>query len=619
MCGIAGIINKKDQTVPESLIRKMTDLVAHRGPDDHGYFFSENLALGHRRLSIIDLSAYGHQPMTYGDYTIIFNGEIYNYIEIRDELLKLGYTFNSQSDTEVILAAYSCWGLNCMNRFNGMWAFLLYDKPRHQLICCRDRFGVKPLCFSVAGNFFMIGSEAKQFTSSEEFQPTLNQECAYQFLSYGLLNYSNHTFFNEVNEVPAGHYLIYDLGKHSYSITKWYDLEKIQQLTSVHAEEAQERFRELFYDSVRLRLRSDVRVGACLSGGVDSSSIATVIHKQLPAGHPFYTISSCYPGTSYDEQSYIDEVIRKTGFTSIKIYPDLQEIQEEGLLKKLIWHQDQPLPSMSHFSEYKVFEAARQQNLIVMLDGQGSDEYLAGYGEFFSHFQYQLFGNGQYWKWLQEVRHRAKLRQQSLRWVIGGALRFNRKHEKVMKFGEPLLNLPNIPATGTHLSAAADNGVSLKPVGNMFSLSKQQILTSSIPYQLHSEDRNSMMHSIESRVPFLDYRLVEFGLSLPDNLKINKGVTKYILREALKKDLPPMIYSRHSKLGFPAPENEWMLTEHSWFAKQLQKASNEFPLAFHKQMAASFESDLQDKKQLSPYFRAISLYQWLKVFDVAVK
>ncbi len=610
MCGIVAIINKNDQSVPDAFIRKMTSLVTHRGPDDEGFYHHKNLAFGHRRLSIIDLSPLGHQPMFYQGNVIVYNGEIYNYIEIREELIKLGYAFATQSDTEVILAAYDCWGVNCLNHFNGMWSFVLYDIKKNSLFCSRDRFGVKPLCYTDAGGYFMIGSEIKQFTANSSFSPRLNYNTAANFLLSGSLNYSEHTFFESVKEIPGGHYGIYDLHQHNFSVYKWYHLDKVTQLNSISEKEAAEKMKELFFDSIRLRLRSDVKVGTCLSGGIDSSSIAMGVQTQLPPGHLFYTVSSCYPGTIYDEQEYIDAVITKTGFEAIKIYPDLQEVQKEGMMEKLIWHQDQPLPSMSHFSEYKVFEAARLNKLIVMLDGQGSDEYLAGYGEFYTHFQYQLFKQGNYIKWINEVRMRAKLRKQSLRWVLGNAIRFNRNNEK---------NKENPFQENEFLFSEKFSQTDIKntPVSHsVFELSKDQILRSSIPYQLHSEDRNSMMHSIESRVPFLDYRLVEFGLSLPDEMKIKNGVTKHILRKALQKELPESIYARHSKLGFPAPENEWMKTQHPWFINQLQNASKEYPAVFGKTIAERFSQDIHSNKFLSPYFRTLSLYTWMKVFNV---
>ncbi len=612
MCGIAAIVNKQNNPVPESLIQQMTRLVNHRGPDDEGFYHYRNIALGHRRLSIIDLSPSGHQPMFYQENVIVYNGEIYNYIEIKEELIKLGYAFATKSDTEVILAAYDCWGVNCLHHFNGMWAFVLYDTKKNSLFCSRDRFGVKPLCYTDAGGYFMIGSEVKQFTANNSFSPRLNGNTAANFLLSGSLNYSEHTFFETVKEIPGGHYGIYDLHQHNFSVYKWYHLDKVTQLNSITEKEAADKMKELFNDSIRLRLRSDVKVGTCLSGGIDSSSIATVVQKQLPPGHVFYTVSSCYPGTAYDEQEYIDAVIRKTGFEAIKIYPDLHEVQNEGMMEKLIWHQDQPLPSMSHFSEYKVFEAARLNKLIVMLDGQGSDEYLAGYGEFFTHFQYQLYQKGNYLKWFNEVRMRAKLRKQSLRWVLGGAMRFNRTHGKSNEI--PIQE--NQFLLSEKLFGAEIKG---NPVAkSVFELSRDQILRSSIPYQLHSEDRNSMMHSVESRVPFLDYRLVEFGLSLPDELKIKNGITKHILRKALQHELPPSIYARHGKLGFPAPESEWMKTQQTWFFNQLKNAGKEYPSVFGKTIADRFSQEVNSNKFLSPYFRTLSLYIWMKVFNVNV-
>jgi len=382
MCGIAGIVNQDGSPVLEEEIKAMTRLIAHRGPDHEGFYFGKDFALGHRRLCIIDLSDLSNQPMKYvgqhGEYVIVYNGEIYNYIEIRDELIAAGYRFSTQSDTEVILAGYDKWGLDCVNRFNGIWAFAIYDQRKNLIFLSRDRFGVKPLYYTKIGNKFCFGSEIKQFTVVKGWRARMNHRRVYDYLVFGVMDHTSETMFEGVYQLRGGEYLLYDLTTNRFTVQRWYDikLEKID----ISYEEAQKKFRELVFDSVGLQLRSDVKVGSCLSGGLDSSTLVSVMKRLLATNGNIETVSFCSEVEKYNEEKYVDEVVKHTNAVSHKVSPKFEdffaELNSNGSneIESLVWHQDEPSGSTSSFAQYSVFKEVRKNGIIVMLDGQGADE-----------------------------------------------------------------------------------------------------------------------------------------------------------------------------------------------------------------------------------------------------
>ena len=518
MCGISCIVSQNNSPIDCQSISAMNDAILHRGPDGVGYFFGSNFAFGHRRLAILDLSPAGHQPMEYlGRYVICFNGEVYNYLELHEELKKAGFVFHSMCDTEVILAAYAKWGEDCVSHFNGMWAFTLFDKTRNVLFCSRDRFGVKPFYYSLVGNNFACASEIKQFTALDGWKASLNQPRAHDFLVYGIFDHTEETLFDGVFQLRGGHNLVYDLNGHDFEIKRWYDLEKKSSLLQqIDFPAAVVMFRGLLEDSVRLRLRSDVKVGSCLSGGLDSSSIVCIANDLLRrqnAHEKQETISSCFSNKLYDEQQYIDEVIKKTEAVSHRVYPQFEELPR--VLDRLIWHQDEPFGSTSMFAQWNVFECARENGLIVMLDGQGADEELAGYHSFYRPFFQHLWHTLQWKKLAHEIYSCKRLHKSSLSQSIKDLaytvlplnalcfLKNGARKKSVSKYFSFLPDALTVQCLEKHTSL------------NRFSCS--QLLNTNLPMLLHYEDRNSMAHSIESRVPFLDYRLVEFALSLKDD------------------------------------------------------------------------------------------------------
>jgi asparagine synthase (glutamine-hydrolysing) len=616
MCGISIVINTKGNSIDDKLIRLVNDRVSHRGPDDEGFYFENNFAFGHRRLSIIDLSKAGHQPMIRGSFCITYNGEIYNYIELRQQLKVLGYEFVSESDTEVILAAYQQWGIESFKKFNGMWAFAIYDATKNEILFCRDHFGIKPLYYTSTGSFFLAGSEIKQFTVVNEFTPLLNKAVAANFLVHGLLNYSEQTFFDGVNELRPGHFLRYNLTTHKHEITRWYNLADESVPTRPTYSEAVKNFSNLFRDSVRIRMRSDVRVGSCLSGGLDSSSIVSVVHSEELANKDFATITSCYNDKRYDEQIFSDAVSRQTGFRTVKVFPDLNNLFDAGDLDKMIYHQDQPFSGASHYSEFKVFQSARTEKIIVMQDGQGSDEFLCGYGEFYLAYVKELLLA---FKWIkiaslikEKSFYRGTSQLQEIRLLLRSAI-----EPLLLPIIKRVLNKREYPWLSAKWSTIVNSALVNFNGGNIRELSLKEIQHSSIPYQLHSEDRNSMLFSVESRLPFLDHRLVEYCISLPSEYKIRNSFTKAVLRDAIK-ELPESIKYRRDKMGFAAPDLRWMKENKERIRQDLESAVISTGI-FSGELLNRFDRFVNGELEYEAiYFRAMTLNRFCKLFNIEI-
>ncbi|MBS1596770.1 MAG: asparagine synthase (glutamine-hydrolyzing) [Bacteroidetes bacterium] len=614
MCGISLIINKKNNPVEDSQLRNMNNMVIHRGPDDEGYYHGKNFAFGHRRLSIIDLSQAGHQPMVRDNYCINYNGEIYNYLELIQELTGLGHIFKSHTDTEILLPAYWEWGVKAFDKFNGMWAFMLYDASKQEIILCRDRFGVKPLYYTTVGDLFLAASEIKQFTAIAQFKPILNKEVTVNFLTNGWLNYSEETFFEGVCELRPGHYMIYDLKTHKIKINQWYNLRTAISDSKATEKEATQMVNNLLTDSINLRMRADVNVGSCLSGGIDSSSIVSIIHDKKFANKNFITITSCYKDKQYDEQEFSDAVSKQTGFTSVKVFPQLDQLLDHGQLDKMIYHHDQPFSGASHYSEFSVFDAARKNGVVVLLDGQGSDEYFCGYSEFFSTYTHALFSRGKFAKALQNLREKNNNGNMSIGQLVSAFLK-EKYYHPLIKFIKRIISKKDFPWLNPAWEKMARKKVLTFPSNNIKELSIQEILHSSLPYQLHSADRSSMSFSLEVREPFMDYRLIEYVIGLPDAYKIKNGYSKYVLREAVTV-LPEPVKSRSHKMGFVAPDKVWMLANKEKIRVQLEEAVQQTKI-FSEDLLERFDLFTEGKRAYEPiYFRAISLNRFCKIFKM---
>jgi asparagine synthase (glutamine-hydrolysing) len=614
MCGISLIISKLDEAICEEKIRGMNDRVKHRGPDGEGYYFGSNFAMGHRRLSIVDLSPAGLQPMRRGDDYIIFNGMIYNYLELRTELVLQGYEFSTQTDTEVLLAACQHWGTEAFKRLNGMWAFAWYNRKSNQIILCRDHFGIKPMYYTTVNNLFAVASEIKQFLNLPGYTPVLNKKVAVNFLTHGWLNYSEHTFFMGTKELRAGHYLVYDLENHHHQIHNWYNLSEASAPVNPELQKAILQVRDLFGDSIKKRMRADVSIGSCLSGGIDSSAIVSHLGARQLANKNFVTVTSCYRIPKYDEQIYSDEVTRSTGFKGVKVFPELNRLFDDDEMDIMLYHQEQPFGTASHYSEFQVFKTAAAQKLKVMLDGQGADEYFGGYDEFFMIYLHALIRSGKFREAIRSLKGKADNNLFSIGRLLISYYKTIYWYPRVgaLKkiFGKPNFSWLN----NSWKKIAGQNLVAFKP-GNLRDLSLQEMISSSLPLQLHSEDRNSMMHSIESRLPYLDHRLVEYVISLPCGFKIKDGISKFILRNAID-ELPLLIKNRTDKMGFVAPDEPWVRQNKDKIRTELKDAIDNTDI-FSNELLKRFDRFIAGKLNYEPiYIRAITLNRFIRIFKM---
>lgn len=554
MCGITAIVSTNGAPVSRPQLEAATRIAAHRGRDGEGFYVEGNIGLGHRRLAVFDLSEQGKQPMAYQNSVISFNGAIYNYPELRQQLQKKGLIFQTKTDTEVILAAYACWGIDCLRHFNGMWAFTLYDAEKQTLFAARDRFGIKPLYYSKVGNQFCLASEIKQFTVLEAWQARPNKARCYEFLAHGWQNHTNETLFEGVFQLPGGYWLLYDLRTHEYRIQSYYSLENEIPPYRQPFSKAKKQFRGLLEDSIRLRLRSDVPLGITLSGGIDSSSIALLSNSLFKTSNgqnaSLSSISVCFDQPRIDERPFVNAVLEKTGILNYQVFPSFSKLEE--LLKKVIWHQDEPIASASIFAQYLAFEEAQKRGLKVMLGGQGADEILGGYDACLAPFLKSLVRADPLWA----------------SWEAMAMIYFNRQTFR-NRFWQAVHSPPKFPLYALKSEFRPNKETLFIPKGahGLKELGIQLTNHNPLPSLLHYEDRNSMAFAVESRVPFLDHRLVEFCLSLPDRYKIRNGKRKYILREALKAEFPGLIYRRYDKLAFATPQEDWVEENASFFRR----------------------------------------------------
>ena len=579
MCGIAGIVHFSRQSVDARLLEAMTQSLAHRGPDGEGYVLLTHslddkpisvigrlsdsvratpprytIGLGHRRLAILDRSPLGHQPMAceQGEIWITYNGEIYNYIEIREELQRLGWCFRSMTDTEVILRAYQQWGIECLSRFNGMFAFAIWDGLRNQLFCARDRLGIKPFYYRETSDGIMFGSEIKALLQDPGQVRTPNRSSVHAFLVLGLQDHSEETFFTGICQLRPGHALVLD--EEQLRVHRWWDLPS-SELGEVDDGFAVESLRGLFEDAVRLHLRSDVPVGSCLSGGLDSSAIVCAMRRVLP-DQQIKTFSSCFDEAKYDERPYSQAVVRESRVESMEVFPDARSLFAD--LPRVLWFQDEPFSGASYLAQWAVMRAASEQGLKVLLDGQGGDELLCGYPGYWGSFIGDLFCSGSIADGLHALsacyRRQSRLDpmvvsniarallpgrlvSQSRSWIKGNANWINPE----------FISCYPIDATyGKRFPTALENHAAA------------YLQTHSLPALLHHEDRNSMAFSIEARLPFLDARLVDCLWKWPAKLKLRDGVSKYVMREAMKGLIPEKVRTRRDKMGFATPQDRWL-------------------------------------------------------------
>jgi asparagine synthase (glutamine-hydrolysing) len=566
MCGIAGVFGRNPKLLAR--IGAMTAAQSHRGPDGVGHLIlgasprwtegtvpplesGDWLALGHRRLAILDCSPAGAQPMASADRRdwISYNGEIYNYLELRQELSAGGFSFTTGTDTEVVLAAYRAWGLRCFERFNGMWAIALWDEERHRLILSRDRLGVKPLFYARAADALVFSSEIKGIFAAGCVAPRLNRDVAVDYLKWSMVNHRDDSFFSGIESLPPGHVAIVDDSLEVRPAPFW-TLQAPDGPVPIGMSEAAQRFGELFADSVRLRLRSDVPVGSCLSGGLDSSAIVCQANLlRTPGAGPLHTFNAASEDPRFDERRWCAIVNHRVGAAAHHVFPSGEEFERD--LDALIWHQEEPFTSTSIYAQWAVMREARQHHIPVLLDGQGADEGLCGYRKFY------LFH-------LRDLLRRRRVGRLAIELLALGS----RGDRGLLRWREGVRYLPAFLRRRTpSLSAAlTPHGrsawdASQLSLGLGASLAERQVLDLtrfSLPSLLRYEDRNSMAWSIESRVPFLDFRLVEWLVSLPPEVKIAGGRTKAVMRRALRGLVPDPILDRRDKMGFVTAQELWM-------------------------------------------------------------
>ncbi len=564
MCGIAGIISTSSETIPEIHLKKMTAAIAHRGPDGEGIWHNKNnsVCLGHRRLSIIDLSEAAAQPMHYlGNYTIVHNGEIYNYIELKEFLQEKGYAFSSKSDTEVIVAAYDFWKEDCLTHFEGMFAFAIWDEREQQLFAARDRFGEKPFYYYEDENYLVFASEMKALWAAG-IKKEVDEKMLLNYLSLGHVQNSadkEQTFFNDIYSLPPSHFFLYKPLVKKIAVKKYWRIDKEIKI-NISIDDAVEKFNLLFAASVKRRLRSDVALGTSLSGGLDSSSILFTLQELKIKSDELKTFSAVFPGFEKDESAYINLLTNKYGINNFKSQPTADALIDD--FETLCYHQEEPFQSSSIYAQFKVFELAKQHNIKVLLDGQGADEILAGYHKYI------------HW-YLQEVlsRHKLGAAQKEIKALRNNHFPFSwglknyfaaflpmhaamqlEKQEYLKTMHQPDIN----PGFLKSQRGREWEGIHKPAVTKLNDILHFNTTELGLEELLRYADRNSMAHGREVRLPFLDHKLVEFIFSLPSNLKIHDGWTKWLLRKAMDKKLPDEIVWRKDKVGYEPPQKLWM-------------------------------------------------------------
>jgi len=571
MCGIAGIISVDKNEISSQRLEAMTQILVHRGPDGEKQWISTNgnVGLAHRRLSIIDLSHNGDQPMHYlGRYTIVFNGEIYNYVELKQKLLSHGYVFNTQSDTEVLIALYDKEKENCLQFLDGMFSFVIYDNVINEVFAARDRFGEKPFFYSYnEGKHFLFASEMKSLWAAG-IKKEVNFSMMFNYLSYGEVDNqknSAETFYKNCTRLPHSHYLKLSVTDCKLTIKKYYDIDYQNINHSISEAQAQEKFRELFYASVSRRLRSDVTVGSSLSGGLDSSLVVCVI-DELRKGttQKQETFSAVFPGFIKDERKYIDYVLNKTNVSPHFLTPDDGSLVNE--LENLFYYQEEPFGSASIYVQYCVMRLAKEKNVTVLLDGQGADEYLAGYHPYYATFFNELRTNDR--KKLQDEF--AKYKNLHKENEINGQINSWKNYVKYAVPGviKPAKNLLNYYqqkkspffSPEFYEEYRKNNQAPEYDSKTLNGALYRSIFGGGLQTLLRYSDRNSMSQSREVRLPFLYHEMVEFVFSLPPHFKIQDGWTKCIMRSAFQNLLPQEIAWRKNKIGYEPPQKSWMET-----------------------------------------------------------
>jgi asparagine synthase (glutamine-hydrolysing) len=660
VCGIAGIFSPAGKPVDTRLLVRMTTAIRHRGPDDEGYILSNthlstvqpfrgsdtipeisnpdinfpfsfdnapNLGLGWRRLSIIDLTPTGHQPMTNAERSlwIVFNGEIYNYVELRRELQAKGFAFRTQSDTEVILHSYSAWGTDCVNHLNGMWGFALYDVKEKRLFCARDRFGIKPFYYWWNGTMFHFASEIKALLESNEIPRRANGGTVYDYLTHRIIDHTDETFFESIVQLRPGHWLQIDQA--GLRAERYYQLSYSPDAGTFdenRCRQLADEFRERFTDSIRIHLRTDVTLGSCLSGGLDSSSIVCTANQLIFGsegvsraliGDRQKTFTATFDDPRFSEEQFVKSVINQTQVNPYFIQPSGRGLLTE--LSAFVRAHDEPVISTSMYAQWNVMRLAAQNKIKVLLDGQGGDELLGGYRWHLPVFHGQLLKELRFGDMIHEMRSAHEV--SGLSW----SSLTKPVAQKLAKSLVPRSFLGNLLTVAGYLGKDyAGTGANRFTQLEKSDFSLQQRLWEeetlfNLQQLLHYEDRNSMAFSIEARVPFVEHRLIEFVMNVPAVYKIHDGWSKYLLRRAMEGQLPKEIQWRRDKMGFVTPEELWMRELHGEFLTLLRQGSMRSERFVQSQkFVHDFERSLLPFSS-SDIWRFLNLEFWMREFQVS--
>lgn len=568
VCGICGVIG---EPIENNIMRKMLDSIAHRGPDDEGIFSEDDICLGHRRLSILDLSVLGHQPMIYDRYVIVFNGEIFNYIELRAMLEKKGHVFNTGTDTEVILHGYAEWGNEVLKKMRGMWSLALYDKHSRRIIFSRDRFGIKPFYYYSDKNRFIFASEVPALLVAG-VSAEANMEVVMRYLAVGNDDNGKDTFFCNIHQLPGGCYIEYDLKTKKYSEFKFYNL-----ATSIKCDYIKKSFEDVFDEVLSIHMRSDVKIGSCLSGGLDSSTLAAAIQHKLKLGQRLQAVTAKSELKANDESELARRVAIYSGMDWNVVYPKYEDFLAEH--EQMLMNQAEPVGSPSVFMQFFVMKKARECGIKVMFDGQGGDETLLGYERYYVTYLLFLLKSG---KWInaikayKDIAKNSKLNILSLfQYIVYFGCLFARKNllrKRLYFIKQEYMNI-----------LFSKNIKYIKQSKDILTLQVEELTDSQLPHLLRYEDRNSMHFSIEARCPYVDHVYVEKALQLPYESKIAGGWTKICLRRMAEKFVPKSIAWRKNKFGFEAPESIWLnkylpvMQKNVNNSKLLKKITNEIP------------------------------------------
>lgn len=637
MCGIAGLVVPPSRSLNREIVEQLLSHLKHRGPDDQGVllFGQDGVRLGrsvpervegevllvHQRLSILDLSKAGWQPMSSaGDrYHIVFNGEIYNYLELRAELEALGHIFFSNSDTEVLLTAYSHWGVGCLNRLVGMFAFSILDTQERKLFLARDFFGIKPLYYTLWQGGFAFASEISPLLELPGVSRQVNPQRLYDYLRFGLTDHGAETLFADINQLPSAHYLEVELDNpRQVKLSRYWQINLSDRL-ELSFEEAANQLRELFLESVNLHLRSDVPIGTALSGGIDSSAIVMGM-RYLQPNLELHTFSYVASDPALSEERYIDIVGKSAGAVMHKVQSEPDDLVAD--FESLIKAQGEPFGSTSIYAQHRVFRLAREAGVKVMLDGQGADEILGGYPSYKGARLASLLRQ-HHWRETYQFTRAASATPGMGGRLLGQWAMSYMLPPRLQVLGRRLAGKDLTPSwLNTPWFKEREASPQLFDYTGSKTVLRESLLdsvTETLPCLLRYEDRNSMTFSIESRVPFLTPTLVSFLLALPEEYIVAPdGTSKAVFRRAMRGIVPDVILDRKDKIGFATPERGWLTTLEPWVESTLQsEVAGQLPVLNLKEVEREWELMLTGTKPFNfNAWKWINLIEWSKQFKV---